>query len=74
MLYGSTLTVNLLLFLIVFPYATNFVYAQNQNKIAVAAGVFYPSLTISPILAAAAMSLSSISVVTNSLTIKNYKF
>jgi len=32
-LYGSTLTVNLLLFLIVFPYATNFVYAQNQNKI-----------------------------------------
>ena len=49
-------------------------FIYNVSLIAIAAGVFYPSLTISPILAAAAMSLSSISVVTNSLTIKNYKF
>ncbi|UTW59464.1 heavy metal translocating P-type ATPase [Kordiimonas sp. SCSIO 12603] len=50
-----------------------FALAYNAAGVPVAAGVLYPSLgiLISPIFAAAAMSLSSISVISNSLRLRN---
>ena len=49
-----------------------FAFLYNSLGVPVAAGVLYPffGLLLSPILAAAAMSLSSVSVITNSLRLK----
>ncbi len=50
-----------------------FAFVYNSVGVPVAAGVLYPffGLLLSPILAAAAMSFSSVSVITNSLRLKN---
>jgi P-type Cu+ transporter len=50
-----------------------FAFVYNSLGIPVAAGVLYPvfGLLLSPILAAAAMSFSSVSVITNSLRLRN---
>jgi Cu+-exporting ATPase len=50
-------------------------FAYNVLPVPVAAGVLYPflGLLISPIWASAAMSLSSLSVVTNSLRLRRRK-
>jgi len=50
-----------------------FAFIYNSLGVPVAAGVLYPlfGLLLSPILAAAAMSFSSVSVITNSLRLKN---
>jgi Cu+-exporting ATPase len=52
-----------------------FAFAYNSAGIPVAAGVLYPSLglLLSPMIAAAAMSLSSVSVITNALRLRNAK-
>ena len=52
-----------------------FAFVYNAVGVPVAAGVLYPffGLLLSPILAAAAMSLSSVSVITNSLRLRNVK-
>ncbi len=49
-----------------------FAFLYNSLGVPVAAGVLYPffGLLLSPILAAAAMSLSSVSVITNSLRLR----
>ena len=54
--------------------ALAFVY--NVLGIPIAAGVLYPAfgLLLSPVLAAAAMSLSSVSVIGNSLRLRLLKF
>jgi len=46
-----------------------FAFAYNSLGVPVAAGVLYPAfgLLLSPMIAAAAMSLSSVSVITNAL-------
>ena len=51
-------------------------FCYNIVAIPVAAGVFYPlwGWTMNPALAAAAMAMSSVSVVTNSLRLKRFKF
>ena len=50
-------------------------FIYNTIGIPVAAGVFYPAfgLTLSPMIAAAAMSLSSVSVVSNALRLRFFK-
>ncbi len=52
-----------------------FAFLYNSIGVPVAAGVLYPffGLLLSPILAAAAMSFSSVSVITNSLRLRNVK-
>jgi Cu+-exporting ATPase len=49
-----------------------FAFIYNSLGVPIAAGVLYPffGLLLSPILAAAAMSLSSVSVITNSLRLR----
>ncbi|HEY8299573.1 MAG TPA: copper-transporting ATPase, partial [Methyloceanibacter sp.] len=50
-----------------------FAFAYNTLGVPIAAGVLYPvfGLLLSPMLAAAAMSFSSVSVVGNALRLKN---
>jgi Cu+-exporting ATPase len=52
-----------------------FAFAYNSIGVPIAAGVLYPvfGLLLSPIFAAAAMSLSSVSVITNSLRLRKVK-
>jgi P-type Cu+ transporter len=52
-----------------------FAFVYNSLGVPIAAGVLYPffGLLLSPILAAAAMSLSSVSVITNSLRLSKAK-
>jgi Cu+-exporting ATPase len=52
-----------------------FAFVYNSLGVPVAAGVLYPvfGLLLSPILAAAAMSLSSVSVIANSLRLRKVK-
>ncbi|MFI5071326.1 MAG: heavy metal translocating P-type ATPase [Terriglobales bacterium] len=52
-----------------------FAFLYNSLGVPIAAGVLYPffGLLLSPVLAAAAMSLSSVSVITNSLRLKSTK-
>ncbi len=53
-----------------------FAFVYNSLGVPVAAGVLYPvfGLLLSPIIAATAMSFSSVSVIVNSLRLKNTKF
>ena len=50
-----------------------FAFVYNALGVPIAAGVLYPAfgLLLSPIIAAAAMSLSSVSVVTNALRLRS---
>jgi P-type Cu+ transporter len=50
-----------------------FAFAYNVAGIPIAAGVLYPAfgILLSPILAAAAMALSSVSVISNALRLRN---
>ena len=50
-----------------------FAFAYNALGVPIAAGVLYPAfgMLLSPIIAAAAMSLSSVSVVTNALRLRS---
>jgi Cu+-exporting ATPase len=52
-----------------------FAFVYNSIGVPIAAGVLYPffGILLSPILAAAAMSFSSVSVITNSLRLRNLK-
>jgi Cu+-exporting ATPase len=52
-----------------------FAFLYNSIGVPIAAGVLYPifGILLSPILAAAAMSFSSVSVITNSLRLRNAK-
>jgi Cu+-exporting ATPase len=52
-----------------------FAFVYNSLGVPIAAGVLYPffGLLLSPVLAAAAMSLSSVSVITNSLRLRHIK-
>jgi len=52
-----------------------FAFVYNSIGVPIAAGVLYPAfgLLLSPILAAAAMSFSSVSVITNSLRLRKVK-
>jgi Cu+-exporting ATPase len=52
-----------------------FAFVYNAVGVPLAAGVLYPffGLLLSPIFAAAAMSLSSVSVITNALRLRNLK-
>jgi P-type Cu+ transporter len=50
-------------------------FAYNALGVPIAAGVLYPffGILLSPIIAAAAMSFSSVSVITNSLRLRTVK-
>ncbi|MEY4484663.1 MAG: hypothetical protein RL693_2115, partial [Verrucomicrobiota bacterium] len=52
-----------------------FAFLYNALGIPIAAGVLYPWLgwLLSPMIAGAAMSLSSVSVIANALRLKNFK-
>jgi Cu+-exporting ATPase len=52
-----------------------FAFVYNAIGVPIAAGVLYPffGLLLSPIFAAAAMSFSSVSVITNALRLRNAK-
>jgi len=52
-----------------------FAFAYNSLGVPVAAGVLYPlfGLLLSPILASAAMTFSSVSVITNALRLRHVK-
>jgi Cu+-exporting ATPase len=52
-----------------------FAFIYNSLGVPVAAGVLYPffGILLSPVIAAAAMSFSSVSVIANSLRLKNVK-
>jgi cation transport ATPase len=52
-----------------------FAFIYNSIGVPIAAGVLYPffGILLSPILAAAAMSFSSVSVITNSLRLRAMK-
>jgi Cu+-exporting ATPase len=52
-----------------------FAFAYNALGVPIAAGVLYPvfGMLLSPMIAAAAMSLSSVSVVSNALRLRNIK-
>jgi Cu+-exporting ATPase len=52
-----------------------FAFLYNSLGVPLAAGVLYPffGILLSPILAAAAMSFSSVSVITNSLRLRHAK-
>ena len=52
-----------------------FAFVYNAVGVPIAAGVLYPffGLLLSPILAAAAMSFSSVSVIANSLRLRTVK-
>jgi Cu+-exporting ATPase len=52
-----------------------FAFVYNSIGVPIAAGVLYPvfGILLSPIIAAAAMSLSSVSVITNALRLKTLK-
>ena len=52
-----------------------FAFAYNSLGVPIAAGVLYPvfGLLLSPMIAAIAMSLSSVSVITNALRLRNLK-
>ncbi len=52
-----------------------FAFAYNTLGIPLATGILYPffSILLSPVIAAAAMSFSSVSVITNALRLKNLK-
>jgi P-type Cu+ transporter len=52
-----------------------FAFAYNALGVPIAAGVLYPvfGILLSPILAAAAMSFSSVSVITNALRLRRFK-
>jgi Cu+-exporting ATPase len=53
----------------------SFAFIYNGLGIPIAAGVLYPftGMLLSPIIAGAAMSLSSVSVITNALRLRNIK-
>jgi len=53
-----------------------FAFIYNSAGVPIAAGVLYPvfGLLLSPVIAAAAMSFSSVSVITNALRLRNTKF
>ena len=52
-----------------------FAFAYNVAGVPVAAGLLYPAfgILLSPIIAAAAMALSSVSVVLNSLRLRSFR-
>ena len=52
-----------------------FAFIYNSIGVPIAAGILYPffGVLLSPILAAAAMSFSSVSVITNSLRLRSVK-
>jgi len=52
-----------------------FAFVYNSAGVPIAAGLLYPffGLLLSPVISAAAMSLSSVSVITNALRLKNVK-
>jgi Cu+-exporting ATPase len=52
-----------------------FAFAYNSLGVPIAAGVLYPffGLLLSPILASAAMTFSSVSVITNALRLRGIK-
>ena len=52
-----------------------FAFIYNAAGVPIAAGLLYPAfgLTLSPLVAAAAMALSSVSVVTNALRLRNFQ-
>ncbi|MDX8412730.1 MAG: heavy metal translocating P-type ATPase, partial [Mariprofundales bacterium] len=52
-----------------------FAFIYNSAGVPIAAGVLYPlfGLLLSPVIAAAAMSFSSVSVISNALRLRNVK-